>query len=83
VAEHDYDTEYHPDTNAQQDNRLDRRGPNVFILLVGLGVLCASAYVISDGNTWLPPIDPRWLLAGGALVVGLLLLIASLRPRRR
>lgn len=68
----------HPTT----DHRPDRRAPDMFTLVVGLGVLFASAYIITDGNTWFPSVDPKWLFAGGALVIGLLLLGASLRPRR-
>ena len=60
-----------------------RRGPDVFTLIVGLVALVASAYALSDGRIWLPNVDFRWVIAGGALLVGLLLLGASLRPRRR
>jgi hypothetical protein len=39
--------------------------------------------VISDGGFDLPSVDPRWLIAGAALLIGLLLLATSLRPGRR
>jgi hypothetical protein len=90
VAEYEQDTQdfgasgYGPeDYPTKQGSRAVRRAPDVFTLIIGLGVLFASAYVITDGNAWLPSVDPRWLLAGGALFVGLLLLGASVRPRRR
>jgi hypothetical protein len=75
VAEND-----RPDAS---NDEVQRRAPDLFTLVVGLAVLCASAYVITDGSSWLPSIDPRWLVAGGALVVGLLLLVLSSRPGRR
>lgn len=59
-----------------------RRGPDVVMLLVGLLALgmSVSAFVGQVPN--LGHFDPRWLLAGGAAVVGLLLLVGSLRGRR-
>jgi hypothetical protein len=38
-----------------------------------------SAYVLTDGAFHIP--NPTWLLAGGALLVGVLLLASSLRKR--
>jgi hypothetical protein len=32
---------------------------------------------------WLPHVDPRWLITGAALFVGVLLLASSLRGSRR
>ncbi len=60
-----------------------RRFPDPFAMIVGLVTLVVSAYVLSDGAFDLPAIDPRWLIGGGALFVGLMLLGASLRPNRR
>ena len=60
-----------------------RRWPDVFTLIMGLATLVASGYVLSDGRLWLPTVDPRWLVTGGALLVGLLLLASSLRGGRR
>lgn len=60
-----------------------RRWPDVFTLLMGLATLVASSYVLTDGNIWLPQVDPRWLITGAALFVGLLLLASSLRGGRR
>jgi hypothetical protein len=69
----DYDT----------DREVERRGPDLFTLLAGIATLLVSAYVLTDGALWVPSLDPRWLLAGGALVVGLFMLIASVRGKRR
>jgi hypothetical protein len=60
-----------------------RRFPDLFTLLMGLATLVASSYILTDGNIWLPRVDPRWLITGGALFVGVLLLASSLRGGRR
>lgn len=60
-----------------------RRFPDLFTLLCGLATLFAAAYVLTDGEVWVPTADPRWLLAGGAGLVGVLLLASSLRGGRR
>ncbi len=56
--------------------RPTRRRPDTVTLLVGL-VAIAVAVMAFVGQV--PAFDPRWLLAGGAVVAGLLLLVASLR----
>ena len=60
-----------------------RGGADVFTLIVGVATLLISAYVLSDGASWLPHIDFRWVVAGGAVFVGLMLLGASFGKRRR
>ena len=60
-----------------------RRFPDAWSLIIGLVTLVVSAYALSDGAVNLPAADPRWLIAGGALFVGLMLLGASVRPRQR
>ncbi|WIX87573.1 hypothetical protein [Amycolatopsis sp. DG1A-15b] len=60
-----------------------RGGLDVFTLIFGIATLLVSAYVLSDGASWLPPFDFRWVIAGGAVFVGLLLLAASFRGKRR
>lgn len=86
MTEYEHDR-YEHDTQRIETDELDNpprhRGPNAFTLLVGLVALAASAYALTDGHIWLPPVDPRWVIAGGALVFGLALLAASLRPNRR
>jgi hypothetical protein len=71
VAEHDTERE------------VEKRGPDLLTLIVGVATLIVSAYVLTDGNLWVPSVDPRWIIAGGALVVGLILLGSSLRGRKR
>jgi hypothetical protein len=71
VAEHDTERE------------VQRRGPDLLTLLAGLATLVVSAYVLTDGQVWLPELDLRWVLAGGALAVGLVMLFSSVRGNRR
>ena len=60
------------------------RGVDVFTLLVGVLALAmsVSAFVGQVVFSW-PGFDPRWLLAGGAALLGVLLLTNSLRRNRR
>jgi hypothetical protein len=60
-----------------------RRGPDLLTLAVGLGALGIAGTTLLGGITWLPDVDARWVLAAMALVVGVLLVIGSLRPPRR
>ncbi|HEY4007562.1 MAG TPA: hypothetical protein VGM60_20605 [Pseudonocardia sp.] len=60
-------------------SRRARSAPELFTLLVGLLSLAVAVLALVG---WMPPVpvfDPRWLFAGGAGVVGLLLLMASVR----
>jgi hypothetical protein len=60
-----------------------RRGPDLLTLITGLGALGIAGTALLGGIPWLPEVDPRWVLAALALVVGLLLVISSLRSPRR
>lgn len=82
MSEHWNNDDWTSEQTKQEEQPLYRRFPDVVSLIFGLGALLVSGYVFS-GQWWLPSIDPRWAIAGGALLVGLLLLGASLRPRRR
>ena len=59
-----------------------RRRVDTVALVAGLLTLVASGYVLSDGALWVPGLEPRWLLAGAALLVGVLMLAGSLRNGR-
>jgi uncharacterized membrane protein HdeD (DUF308 family) len=59
-----------------------RRGPDVLTLLMGLISLVAACMALFQWTPPLPLLDPRWLLAGAAVLVGLLLFAASVRPPR-
>lgn len=60
-----------------------KRPVDFVTLLSGIAALLVSAYVLSDGVTWLPEMDLRWVLAGGAVLIGTLMLAASMRGGRR
>ncbi len=67
-------------TEAGQTEAGRRRGPDGLTLLVGL-LTIGMAVAAFTGHV--PPLhfDPRWLLAGAAALVGVLLLLGSLRRR--
>lgn len=65
---------------ADREQNETRRFPDVLTLIAGIGTLLVSAYVLTDGAFSVP--NPTWLLAGGALLVGILMLASSLRGKR-
>lgn len=67
----------HENTAAQTR----RRGVDLITLLCGIATLGVAGYVLSDGASWLPGVDLRWVLAGGAVLVGVLMLAGSLRKK--
>jgi hypothetical protein len=69
------------DDNTERE--VGRRRPDVFTLIMGIATLGVSGFVLSDGEMWFPEVDPRWVVAGVALVVGVILLGASVRGRKR
>jgi hypothetical protein len=66
-------------------DRKIRRGVDPVTLLFGIGALLVSGTALTNGSGLLPGVDPRWLLAAGAVLVGMLLLVGTLRrpPDRR
>ncbi|MHA6624581.1 hypothetical protein ACU61A_04130 [Pseudonocardia sichuanensis] len=60
-----------------------RRGPDVITLIVGVLALGMATSAFVGQVPTLAGLDARWLLAAGAAAVGLLLLVGSLRGRRR
>ncbi len=64
------------------DRQVQRRRFDPMLLVAGLATLAVAGYILSYHYVQLPPLDTRWVLAGGGLLVGLLMLTASLRPGR-
>jgi hypothetical protein len=79
VADHD-DTLALPEQTADQPPAPARRSPDLLNLVMAVISLATAAMVLTD---WRPPLDPRWLFAAAAVLVGLALLAASIRPSRR
>ncbi|HEY4023523.1 MAG TPA: hypothetical protein VGM75_32910 [Pseudonocardiaceae bacterium] len=65
------------------ETRAPRRRFDPIMLILGVVTLAVAGYIIGFGYVPFPHIDARWVLAGGGLLVGVLMLTASLRPRRR
>jgi hypothetical protein len=82
VAETDNPNE-HSYEETPVETRPGKRGLSVFTLVVGLATLLASVYVLTDGAHFLPAFDFRWVLAGGAVLVGVLMLGTSFRGGRQ
>ncbi|GAA4000236.1 hypothetical protein GCM10022247_20750 [Allokutzneria multivorans] len=59
-----------------------RKGFSVIVFLVGLVAVWASLYGFTKGRI-VDLIEPNWLLAGAAVLVGSLMLINTLRPQRK
>jgi len=59
-----------------------RHGPDLLTLAAGLAALSISVAALLGGFGWLPGVDARWVLATVAILVGLILVIGSIRPRR-
>jgi hypothetical protein len=72
-----------PDPAPPAEPTRHRRGPDPLALLVGLATLAMAVFAFVGDLPDLSGFDPRWLLAGGAAVVGLVLLVGSLRGRSR
>jgi hypothetical protein len=56
-----------------------RRSPEPLTLVTGLLALVLAVFAFVGE---LPPVDVRWVLAGGAAALGLVLLVGSMRTRR-
>lgn len=64
--------------------RAQRSGFDPITMLGGLAALVLAGYALSDGFGGVAVFsDPRWLLAGGAVLVGVVMLVSTLRPSRR
>ena len=68
---------------ADQEQRgVRRRGPDALTLVIGLLALGMATSAFVGEVPSLAGLDARWLLAGAAAAVGVLLLVGSLRGRR-
>lgn len=56
-----------------------RRAPDALTLIMGLVCVTAAILTLVGWMPAMPLFDVRWVLAGGAVLVGLLLLAASVR----
>jgi hypothetical protein len=66
------------------DQEVESRGGfDVVAFVFGIGALLASGFVLTGGEYWPDFIDLRWVVAGGAIVIGLGLLIGSVLRQRR
>ncbi|GAA2887823.1 hypothetical protein GCM10010472_52730 [Pseudonocardia halophobica] len=70
-----------PQDARQQEERAVRRMPDPLALIVGLVSLGIAGSGFLGRAPDLSAFDARWLLAGGAVVLGLVLLVASVRKR--
>jgi hypothetical protein len=61
------------------DTAREKRRVAPFTLLAAIATLTAAAYLLGDGPAWWPAVDPRWLLAGAAVLAGVVLLATSVR----
>ena len=68
-------------TTADDPAHPRRRGPDPLALVVGLATLAMAVFAFVGELPDLGFVDPRWLFAGGAATVGLLLLVGNLRGR--
>ncbi len=71
------------DQAGLEKNGTRRRGPDPLALVVGLLTLGMATSAFIGEVPLLAGLDARWLLAAGAAAIGLLLLVGSLRGRRR
>ncbi|MGH3938311.1 MAG: hypothetical protein ACRDTG_06695 [Pseudonocardiaceae bacterium] len=72
-----------PDTDGDTNAPTQQRRPDLLTLIAGLGALAVAIGVPLGAADWLAELDTRWVLAATATFVGLLLVIGSIRPRRR
>jgi hypothetical protein len=72
----------HGDVIEGTEPAVKRRQPDALMLVVGALALAMAVAAFVGRVPDLSAFDLRWLLAGGAALVGLLLLVGSLRGRR-
>lgn len=79
--EHDATTKETEIMSSPDTPTARRRGPDALTLVVGLATLVMAIFAFVGELPDLSGFDPRWLLATGAALVGLVLLVSSLRSR--
>jgi prepilin signal peptidase PulO-like enzyme (type II secretory pathway) len=62
--------------------RAGRRGPDVLTLVASLVCLVAAVLAMVGWMPGLPSFNPRWVLAGAAVLIGSLMLVSSIRSRQ-
>jgi hypothetical protein len=82
VAEHGYEYDDYDNATTTGTTKPARPRLDAVSLVFGMLVLLVSAYVLSDGASWMPSFDLRWVLSGGAVLIGVLMLVASTHDRR-
>lgn len=70
------------DTDGQDHTERSVRKLDPISLIAGVLTLLASAYILADGAGWVTVLDPRWVLAGAAVLAGVLMLGTSARRGR-
>jgi len=66
------------------DQEIEPRGGfDVIAFVFGIGALLAAGFVLTGGDYWPDFLDLRWVVAGGAIVIGLGLLAGSVLRQRR
>lgn len=70
------------ETSTDSGEPAQQRRPDLLTLTAGLGALAVAIAVPFGAVEWLADLDTRWVLATVATLIGLLLVIGSLRPRR-
>jgi hypothetical protein len=60
-----------------------RSGFDIVTFVFGIGALLASGFVLTGGEYWPDFLDLRWVVAGGAIIIGLGLLAGSVLRQRR
>lgn len=56
-----------------------RKRPDLVLLTAGIMAVATALWALFDSGHLLPP---QWMLAVGAIVLGLVMLVASVRTRR-
>ncbi|PRY43635.1 hypothetical protein [Umezawaea tangerina] len=66
------------------DQEIEPRGGfDIVAFVFGVGALLAAGFVLTGGDYWPDFLDLRWVVAGGAIVIGLGLLAGSVLRQRR